>query len=203
MRIAALVLAGGRGSRMGAATEKPLLRLGDRPLIAHVLDRVPSGAHPVLISANRPEAYAGLALPVLADRLAGHRGPLAGLDAAAAFLADASATVTHLLVLPGDTPFLPSDLAERLMEERSPLPRIASHRGRLQPTVGLWPLRCLAALPAYLAGSGNGSIRGFLDTVGFRAVDFPDVADAPGGDPFCNVNTPEDLAAARAFVQTR
>ena len=49
MRLAGLVLAGGRGSRMGGAREKPLLRLDLRPMIAHVLDRFPPATHPVLI----------------------------------------------------------------------------------------------------------------------------------------------------------
>ena len=203
MRPAGLVLAGGRGSRMGGGAEKPLLSLDGRTLAEHVLDRLIGVASPILISANRSEAYAGLGFPVLEDRLAGHRGPLAGLDAAAAFLAGHEGEISHLLVLPGDTPFLPRDLAERLMRADAKLPRIARHRGHLQPTVGLWPLASLALLPAHLAGEGNGSIRGFLDAVGFAPVDFPDEAGAPGGDPFFNVNTPADLAAAQAFAQTR
>ena len=203
MRLAGLVLAGGRGSRMGGTREKPLLRLDLRPMIAHVLDRFPPATHPVLISANRTEAYQELGLPVIPDRIEGYRGPLAGLDAAEAWLNVHHRETTHLLALAGDTPFLPGDVAERLSCGDQPFPRIARHGGRLQPTVGLWSRDALGRLADYLTGDGNGSIKGFLDVTGFSPVDFPDDAAAPHQDPFCNINTSQELAVARSFILTR
>lgn len=197
-KLAGLVLAGGRGLRMQAAVPKPLLRLGARTLLDHVLDRLPPPIFPVLISANRPEAFAAFGLPVLGDRVGGFAGPLAGLEAAAAFLGERHQPVTHLMMLPGDTPFLPAELVPRLQAGAGDKARVASRAGALQPTVTLWPMAALAALPAFLDGPGKHSIRRFLEQVGFEEVVFGDQPGAPGGDPFFNVNTPEDLALAVA-----
>lgn len=80
MLVTALVLCGGRGSRMGGV-DKPLEQFQGRPLVAHVLGRIaPQVQGRVIISANRhAEVYAGFGYPVLADELSDFQGPLAGL----------------------------------------------------------------------------------------------------------------------------
>lgn len=80
MLVTALVLCGGRGSRMGGV-DKPLEHFQGRPLVAHVLGRIaPQVQGRVIISANRhAEVYAGFGYPVLADGLSDFQGPLAGL----------------------------------------------------------------------------------------------------------------------------
>jgi len=78
--ITALVLAGGRGSRMGGV-DKGLTPLQGKPLVAHIIERLePQVAH-VLINANRnAERYADFGKPVLADAdPAAYAGPLAGM----------------------------------------------------------------------------------------------------------------------------
>ena len=200
--VAGLILAGGRGSRMAADVPKPLLRLGERTLLEHVLARLTASIVPVLLSAN-DEAFAEFGLPVLRDRIEGFAGPLAGLDSAAAFLAAQHSSVTHLLMLPGDTPFLPLDLVARMLEACGEKARVARHAGALQPTVTLWPTAALGGLPTFLAEAQKHSIRGFLEVVGFEPVDFGVDAHAPGGDPFFNVNTPADLALARSAFARR
>ena len=200
--VAGLILAGGRGSRMAAEVPKPLLRLGERTLLEHVLARLTVSIGPVLLSAN-DEAFAELGLPVLRDRIEGFAGPLAGLDSAAAFLAERHPSVTHLLMLPGDTPFLPLDLVARMREACGEKARVARHAGALQPTVTLWPTAALGALESFLAEAQKHSIRGFLEVTGFEPVDFGADAHAPGGDPFFNVNTPADLALARSAFARR
>ncbi|MBB2929997.1 molybdenum cofactor guanylyltransferase MobA [Paraburkholderia silvatlantica] len=111
--ITGLVLAGGRGQRMGGA-DKGLQMLHGKPLAAHVLARLAPQVGVLSISANRNgDAYAALGAPwragVLADTLPGFPGPLAGL------LAGLRAAQTEwLLTAPCDSPWLPADLAERL-----------------------------------------------------------------------------------------
>lgn len=208
MRLAGLVLAGGRGSRMGGETPKPLLDLGGRPLITHVLDRMPEEASPILVSAN-DDRFDFLGLPVVPDRIAGFAGPLAGLDAAAAILAARHPGVTHLICLPGDTPFLPSDLAEKLTvglaANGGGRTAVALSRGALQPAAAVWTLSALSALSGFLASGAKASIRGFLDHAGYDTVEIGDVPaqDAPGGDPFFNLNTPAEHEAARLFLSRK
>jgi molybdopterin-guanine dinucleotide biosynthesis protein A len=111
--ITGLVLAGGRGQRMGGV-DKGLQMLQGKPLAAHVLARLAPQAGALAISANRNrEAYAALGAPwqasVLADTLPDFPGPLAGL------LAGLRAARTEwLLTAPCDSPWLPADLADRL-----------------------------------------------------------------------------------------
>ncbi len=111
--ITGLVLAGGRGQRMGGA-DKGLQVLHGLPLAAHVLARLAPQVGRLAISANRHrETYAALGAPwhaqVLADTLPDYPGPLAGL------LAGLTAAHTDwLLAAPCDSPWLPADLAARL-----------------------------------------------------------------------------------------
>ncbi|WAC75624.1 molybdenum cofactor guanylyltransferase [Roseateles sp. SL47] len=127
--VTALILCGGRGSRMGGV-DKPLERFQGRPLVQQVLDRIgPQVQGRVLISANRHlDDYARLGCPVLPDSLSDFQGPLAGLLAGLAYVNDPlhrpTAPQTHpslpaggdhwLLCVSGDSPWLPLDLVDRL-----------------------------------------------------------------------------------------
>jgi molybdopterin-guanine dinucleotide biosynthesis protein A len=111
--ITGLLLAGGRGMRMGGA-DKGLQTLRGEPLALHVMRRLAPQATSLLISANRhPEHYAELGAPfhatVIADTLPDFPGPLAGLLAGLR-----AARTPFVLSAPCDTPGLPADLADRL-----------------------------------------------------------------------------------------
>ena len=83
--IIGIVLAGGKSSRMGGG-DKALLPLGGRPLLAHVVARLrPQVAEIVLNANDDPGRFAAFGLPLVADRLAGQMGPLAGIHAGLAW----------------------------------------------------------------------------------------------------------------------
>jgi molybdenum cofactor guanylyltransferase len=112
-QITGLLLAGGRGMRMGGV-DKGLQILHGEPLAAHVLKRLAPQTGAVLISANRhPDTYTALGTPfgatVVADTLPGFPGPLAGLLAGLR-----SAGTSYVLSAPCDSPWLPVDLAVHL-----------------------------------------------------------------------------------------
>ena len=107
--ITGLVLAGGRGSRMGGA-DKGLQPLHGRPLAQHAIERLRPQVGPLWVSANRNAgAYAALGVPVCADTVAGQPGPLAGLLAGLQ-----QCTTPWLAAVPCDVPRLPVDLVARL-----------------------------------------------------------------------------------------
>lgn len=110
-QITGLILAGGRGQRMGGR-DKGLQPFQGEPLAAHVLRRLQPQVGRVLISANRhADAYAALGAPVIGDTLADFPGPLAGM------LAGLQAIETdYLLTVPCDSPYLADDLAVRLAD---------------------------------------------------------------------------------------
>ncbi|WP_102959065.1 molybdenum cofactor guanylyltransferase [Mangrovicella endophytica] len=196
--VAGLILAGGRGSRMGGTVPKPLVSLAGRPMIAHVLERL-AGIAPILIAADDPALYGAFEATALPDRLPGYAGPLAGLDAGAAWLCREAPDCSHVAVLPADTPFLPRDIVQTL--GTGPLPRVASIGGRLQPAVASWPVAALGGLSRWLQDGRPRAIRAYLDACGFEPVDVSAQPGAPNGDPFFNVNTPDDLLAAEAKLR--
>lgn len=108
--LAAVVLAGGRGQRLGGA-DKGLVDYRGRPLVAWVLDALAPQVDEIVISANRNlDRYAATGRRVLPDPLPGFPGPLAGVLAAMR-----AVDAPWLLVVPCDTPHLPPDLAMRLL----------------------------------------------------------------------------------------
>ncbi|MEX3852509.1 molybdopterin-guanine dinucleotide biosynthesis protein A [Paraburkholderia youngii] len=114
-QITGLVLAGGRGTRMGGV-DKGLQPLHGEALAAHVLRRLVPQTGPLMISANRhPDIYAALGAPyratVVADTLSDFPGPLAGMLAGLR-----AAGTAYLLSVPCDSPWLPADLAARLAD---------------------------------------------------------------------------------------
>ena len=108
-RITGLVLAGGRGSRMGGADKGLQTHLG-MPLALHALLKLQRQVGQAMINANRNlAAYESMGVPVWPDPIADYPGPLAGL------LAGLEHCETPWLVtVPCDTPAFPDDLVERL-----------------------------------------------------------------------------------------
>lgn len=203
---AGLILAGGRGSRMGGPIPKPLIDLAGRPLIAHVIDRLAAQVEPLLVAAPLDQGFERLGLTLAPDRRQGLLGPLAGIEAGLLTLAEVGGSDTagglplQLLVVPGDTPFLPDDLAESLQSLAGDRPVIARFKNRSQPATSLWPVSTLVHLTQWLDAEKPLAIRAFLQWTGYREAEIEPIADAPGKDPFFNVNTPADLAHAANFL---
>jgi molybdenum cofactor guanylyltransferase len=188
--IAALVLAGGQASRLGGG-DKVLLPLGTTTLLDLLLATLHPQASLLALSANGdPTRFARFGLPVLPDA-PGHAGPLAGVAAGLRWAANQGAET--LLTVPGDTPFIPKNLATRL----GAAPAWAVSDGAIHPLVALWPAASAARLQAWLAHGTDRRVKSFGAALGMRAVTFEETPD-----PFFNINTPSDLAAAQARAAT-
>ncbi|MVA97772.1 molybdenum cofactor guanylyltransferase MobA [Nitratireductor sp. CAU 1489] len=199
-RIAGVVLAGGRSSRM-AGPDKAFLPLAGKPLIAHALERLAPGVEAIAVSANiEPQRFSAFGRPVIGDILAGQRGPLAGIHAGLAWAA--SAGFDRLVTAATDTPFFPRDLVARLAATGNPgrIALAASHN-RPHPVFGLWPTTLADAMAAFLDEPGNHSVSGFCRSHPVDIVDFA-VQKHNGQqiDPFFNINTPGDLATAERLI---
>lgn len=195
LRIFGLILAGGEGRRMGGA-DKALLSLGGRPLLAHVADRFEPQVERLALSANGdPARFATFGFPVLTDEQGTRLGPMAGLLAGLDWLAATGGT--HLATVSVDTPFLPCDLVPRLLlaSDSTKAPAIAESQGRAHPTCGLWPLGLRAPLRAALS-AGERRIGHWAKTQGAAQAVF--TGNDP--DPFFNINQPDDLARAEAWL---
>ena len=198
MRATALLLCGGRATRMGGV-DKPLQPFLGRPLVEHVLARIaPQTDGRVLISANRHlDAYRRLGHPVLEDSLPDFPGPLAGILAGLAAMTAGQASDGWLLVVSGDSPWLPEDLLARLAAGLGPDKTAAMALGREAPGEPLrsQPLASLihaghrTSLAAALR-AGERRVEGWLAGLPLARVAF----DRPGDDhAFANINDRSEL----------
>ncbi len=188
--IVAVVLAGGGGTRLGGV-DKAFLDLGGKPLLARVLARLAPQVGRIVISANGdPGRFAPFGLQVISDGGFDITGPLAGVAAGLAWAAGCGAEA--LLTVPVDTPFIPLDLARRL----SPAAAVATWQGRQHHLVALWPASLLPRLLALPTAPRGPRVREALALCEARTVAFGEAED-----PFLNINTPADLAAAEARRQ--
>jgi molybdenum cofactor guanylyltransferase len=197
--ITGLVLAGGRGTRMGGA-DKGLQKFNGTPLALHALMRLQlqEGQHigELMINANRNlGAYEAFGVPVWPDTLSDYAGPLAG------FLTGLERAETpYLLTVPCDTPRFPLDLAQRLAAAfDDPATEIAmasapenGSEPRAQPVFSLLRVDLLESLVAFTQAGGRKIDRW---TAQHRTVLVP--FDRPGDDPlaFFNTNTLDELHA--------
>ncbi len=180
-----VILAGGRGSRLGGV-DKGLQVWRGAPLVDAVLARLAPQVDAMAISANRHgEQYALRGWPVLADAdPRAFDGPLAGVLAALTHAAQEGRDWVQLSAC--DTPLLPLDLHARLRaavgeaDAAYPVPA----RGP-EPAHALLHVRVRPVLAVALAG-GERRLLGFLRSLPAVAVPWPDA-----GSGFANLNTPE------------
>jgi molybdopterin-guanine dinucleotide biosynthesis protein A len=160
--ITGLVLAGGRGSRMGGV-DKGLQNFQGLPLALHTLMRLSPQVGETMLNANRNlAAYEAFGAPVWPDTLSDHAGPLAG------FLTGLERCETpYLLTVPCDTPWFPTDLAERMAQGLNDSGQtIAMASGletdangqtqlRSQPVFCLMPVSLLESLARFTQAGGR------------------------------------------------
>jgi molybdopterin-guanine dinucleotide biosynthesis protein A len=181
--------------------DKARLTLAGRPLLAHVCARLEPQVAALALNANGdPTRYRDQGLPILADSVPGHPGPLAGVLAGLEHAAREGAH-THVLSVPADCPFLPRDLAARLAADVAPDGvACATSNGQRHPVVALWPVGLAGRLRQALVEEDLRKVGAFLARQPLALVDFPVQPPVQPIDPFFNVNTPGDLDAAEAFL---
>jgi molybdopterin-guanine dinucleotide biosynthesis protein A len=165
-----------------------------------VLDRLRPQVAAVVLNANGdPTRFAGYGLPVVPDGLPDYPGPLAGVLAALDWAAERHPGLAFVVSAPGDSPFIPADLVERLFAARAqadvPL-ACARSGGQAHPPIGLWPVALRGDLRAALL-AGERKIDRWTARHGCAHADWP---DAPP-DPFFNANTPDELAEAERLLR--
>jgi molybdenum cofactor guanylyltransferase len=191
--VTGLILAGGRGSRMGNV-DKGLQRFRNSTMVAHVLRRLAPQVTRVVINANQNrDAYAVFGAPVWPDDLAGFAGPLAGLETGLR-----RCTTEFLVTAPCDAPFLPGDLVARLhqalvegnadlaLAETEEADENGAPRIQPQPVFALMKTELLPILSAYLELGGR-RMDGWYSDIKVVRVRFDDAG------AFRNINTAADL----------
>ena len=191
-RVTGVILAGGKSRRMGGAP-KALLDFGGQPLIWHIVETLGAILSDCLVVTNSPELYAFLGRPMVGDVFP-EGGSLGGIYSG---LREASGDAA--LCVACDMPFLSASLLTHLVSLASEadvvIPEAA---GELQTLHAVYGKACLLPMERQLR-AGRLKITGFFDEV--RVLRVPEAEIARVVDPelaFMNLNTPEDLARARA-----
>lgn len=187
MAISALILSGGRATRMGGV-DKGLVFFLQKPLIQHVIDRLAPQVDEILINANREiTQYQSFGYSVLKDEVEDFSGPLAGFSLGLQY-----AKHDYLLTVPCDSPFLPLNLSLRLMaallEHKADI-AVATSNGNTHPVFCLCKKSVLPSLAAYLE-LGERRVSAWQKSQKYIEVNFNDCDNS-----FANLNTLEDLAA--------
>lgn len=196
-----LVLAGGLARRMGGG-DKARIELGGVTILDRVLATLSAQCTGIIINANGdPARFADTGLEVVPDNVEGHPGPLAGILAGLDWLSRQHNGVEWILSVPGDCPFLPDDLVERLHTARRKMgagvPLACARSGEWRhPVVGLWPLALREDLRKALVQEDLRKIEVWTARHGVAIADWP----VEPIDPFFNVNTPDDAARAAQIV---
>jgi len=188
-RVTGLILAGGRGSRMGG-TDKGLQPLRGMPMAMHVLWRLAPQVVDVVINANRNlGAYEGFGRTVVPDASADFQGPLAGMLAGLPYC-----ETEWMMVVPCDTPHFPNDLVARLLEAAEhvdaplamPVTVEADGRRQTHPVFLLIRGDLYDSLSVFMQNGGR-KIDAWTGSIGAIEVPFDDPA------AFFNANTLAEL----------
>ena len=194
MRVTGVIQAGGRSTRMGGEP-KALLELGGKRIVERVVDALGAVLDDLLVVTNTPERYAFLHLPMVADRYP-DGGALGGI-----FTGLAAAAGEAAFTVACDMPFLHPDVV-RLVVARAGEADVVIPRtdGQYETMHALYARACLAPMEARLR-AGQLKIVGFFPDVRVLEIDAAAVARHRAPEvAFMNVNTPDELARARALA---
>ena len=183
--VTGLILAGGKGSRMGGV-DKGLQAFRGKRLVDHVYERFAPQVGGIIINANQNhEEYKTFGVRVVSDAIGGYAGPLAGLHAGLSV-----SKRPFLASVPCDSPFLPADLVERLyrrLDESGAELAVAKTGEQPHPVFSLMRRGVLDHLGDFLKNGGR-KIDAWYATLSVVEVGFDDEPEA-----FSNINTREEL----------
>jgi molybdenum cofactor guanylyltransferase len=197
-QITGLILAGGRGTRMGQV-QKGLQLLHGEPMLNHVLRRLRPQVGEIIINANQDlEIYSAYGYPVVSDEISDYAGPLAGLHTGLL-----RCKTPYLVSAPCDSPFLPDNLVENLAQAliknqaqlavvTAPDSESEPAQMRAQPVFSLMESGLASNLQSFLENGGR-KVTAWYANLRVVEVPFKDAAS------FRNINT---LAELQLYNQT-
>ena len=193
VEFATIIACGGDARRFGA--DKSLQKLGGTSLIERAIALAETWGGPVALAVRHGDRVMHPRLAVRQDA-APDLGPVGALASGFAFAGEESCS--HVLLIACDQPFLPADLPHRLADAIGDagvaLPVSAGHD---QNMAALWRAD-ERALATYL-DKGRRSLWGFAEEVGIVRVPWSE----DEGDPFADIDTRDDLAAAEARLRAK
>lgn len=197
MKVAGVILAGGKARRMGktAQGDKALITLGGVRLIDRIAHRAAAQTDELIINARGDKnRFAPLQLKVVPDILG--EGPLAGIHAGMNFYQ--AKNYDFMASFAVDTPFFPQDFVAQCWAHASSYDSILAHSsGRLHPVFGLWRIALKDDLTRAIK-NGTRKITDWTQTHRCHVVEFK----SSPFDPFTNINDPAQLQEMEDYLSS-
>ena len=194
----AVVLAGGKSKRFGR--DKSQVKLGDKILIDYILSEIVDLYKDILIVANQPIKFLNSDNICLIKDIQKDLGPLGGVFSAMKWVRDNKKDYKWISTFPIDTPFFKKDHLIKFYKEinldKSNLFFMKSKNTR-HNIFGLWSLELFEKLKLAL-DKGDRKVELWANEIGVKTIDFEHENNK---DPFFNINTEEDLEAAKKMLQ--
>ena len=187
MKMSAVILAGGKSSRMGQ--DKAFLKIGNRTIVEYQLQRLSPLFEELLLSTNLPEKFAHLGLETVQDFIP-DRGPLVGI-----YSSLLKARYSHLFAIACDMPFISPGLITYMKEDCKDYDVTVPETERgLEPLHAIYSKTCLPVMKEYIdKKDGKGRVIEFFPQVKVRVVTKEEISRIPGGnEAFLNFNTMEE-----------
>ncbi|MBI1837767.1 MAG: molybdenum cofactor guanylyltransferase [Flavobacteriia bacterium] len=183
MKYTAIILAGGKSSRMG--TDKGLVLLNGKPMVSYLIDLFQSLNIPIILVANN-EFYSQFDLPVYSDIIQ-EKGPLSGIYTGL----KASQTEKNIIVS-CDIPFLSQRIIELLLKENSNnLITVVQCGGKIHPLIGVYSKEIEAFLFESLT-QNKLKVRSFIHELAVKIIDL-DEEELDSVEEVRNINTLNEL----------
>ena len=195
--LSALILAGGKSSRMGVnIVSKAFVKLNEKPLIDYVIQSIEPQVDRVLLSGSRTSLL-GLSYPIIEDLGSRYSGPLAGLySALESSLFDST---EYVVIVPCDGPFIPNNLVCKLhdaIKENDSDVCFIQYDGILQTTFSIWNTRVKESVKKAFLVNKDGGFKRLATGLNSTFLPWP----VTSVNPFFNINSKKDLNLAEAIL---
>ena len=197
--ICAVIMAGGKSSRMGGGV-KSLKKFNNKMIFDRIYEILNNQIRNIIINTNTEEKYfEKYNRIIIKDKIIGYLGPLAGIHASLSWINNNMPKVNWLISVPGDTPFIPNDLINRLYVKAKKNNKqivLAKSNSNIHPVIGIWNINLLESLECNLL-SGE---RKIIIWAKNHELDFEEFFEK-NYDPFFNINNEKDLIRAKEIEE--
>ena len=197
--ICAVIMTGGKSSRMGGGI-KSFKKFNNKMIFDRIYNILNNQIKNIIINTNSEEKYfKKYNKIIIKDKFIGHLGPLAGIHASLNWIKKNMPNVNWLISIPGDTPFIPNDLINRLYLKAKKNKKqivLAKSNNNIHPVIGIWNTNLLESLEYNLL---NGE-RKIIVWAKNHELDFEEFFEE-NYDPFFNINYKEDLNKAKEIEE--
>lgn len=180
-----VILAGGQSRRMGKV-DKHRISIGGKTLITHISDRLSPQVTELIINSNDKDDFDRF--KVVPDKESS-LGPIGGIYTTLSYALEKG--YQKIITAPCDTPFIPDNFIEKLLEFQDKPCVIASSAGRIHPVLALWDVSIINDVKTSI-GRGEYSLMRLIEK-----LDYIECKWQEKPDPFFNINTPDDILIAK------